>query len=127
MNQTLLINALHPEEFRVALVENQLLEGFFLETASRGKMVGNIYKGIITKVQPSLQAAFVNYGMEKHGFLPLSEIHPEYFQREVEDKAVEKQRIQDLVKTGQEVLVQVTKEEIGNKGAALTSYVSLAG
>jgi ribonuclease E len=127
MNQTLLINAMHPEEFRVALVENQLLEGFFLETASRGKMVGNIYKGIIAKVQPSLQAAFVNYGMEKHGFLPLSEIHPEYFQREVEEKAVEKQRIQDLVKPGQEVLVQVTKEEIGNKGAALTSYVSLAG
>ena len=127
MNQTMLINALHPEEFRVAMVENQLLEGFFLETATRGKVVGNIYKGVITKVQPSLQAAFVNYGVEKQGFLPLSEIHPEYFQEDVDPKGAEKQRIQKLVKPGQEVLVQVEKEEVGNKGAALTTYVSLAG
>jgi ribonuclease E len=127
MNQNLLINALHPEEFRVAIVENQLLEGFFLETASRGKVVGNIYKGIIAKVQPSLQAAFVNYGVEKHGFLSFSEIHPEYYQKEVDEKAQEKLRIQDLIRTGQEVLVQVVKEEVGTKGAALTTYISLAG
>lgn len=127
MNQSMLINAFHPEEFRVALVESQLLEGFFLETASRGKVVGNIYKGIITKVQPALQAAFVNYGVEKHGFLPLNEIHPEYFVQDVDPKSTDKHRIQKLIKPGQEVLVQVEKEEVGNKGAALTSYVSLAG
>jgi len=87
MNQNMLINALHPEEFRIAVVENQLLEGFFLESASRGKIVGNIYKGTVVKVQPSLQAAFVNYGVEKHGFLPFSEIHPEYYQQEMDEKA----------------------------------------
>jgi ribonuclease E len=119
----MIINAVHPEEFRVALVEGQLLEGFFIETASRGKVVGNLYKGIVTHVQPSLQAAFVNYGMERNGFLPFSEIHPEYYQKEVEEPA----RIQDLIEPGQEVLIQVVKEEIGNKGALLTTYISLAG
>jgi ribonuclease E len=127
MNQHMLINAVHPEEFRVALVENQHLEGFFLETASRGKVLGNIYKALIAKVHPSLQAAFVDFGMEKHGFLPVGEIHPEYHRREVNIEGGEKPRIQDLVENGQEVLVQVVKEEMGNKGAALTTYVSLAG
>jgi ribonuclease E len=127
MNQNMLINALHPEEFRIAVVENQLLEGFFLESASRGKIVGNIYKSTVVKVQPSLQAAFVNYGVEKHGFLPFSEIHPEYYQQQVDEKSSEKRRIQDFIRAGQEVLVQVTKEEMGTKGAALTTYISLAG
>ena len=113
MNQNMLINALHPEEFRIAVVENQLLEGFFLESASRGKIVGNIYKSTVVKVQPSLQAAFVNYGVEKHGFLPFSEIHPEYYQQEVDEKSSEKLRIQDFIRAGQEALVQVTKEEMG--------------
>lgn len=121
--QHLLINALHPEEFRVAIVEGQSLEGFFIETASRGKVVGNIYKGTVVHVQPSLQAAFINYGAERNGFLPFSEIHPEYYGSEIESPA----RIQDVIHTGQEVLVQVTKEEIGNKGASLTTYISLAG
>jgi ribonuclease E len=122
-NQTLIINAAHPEEFRVALVEGQTLEGFFIETATRGKVVGNLYKGIITHVQPSLQAAFVNYGVERNGFLPFHEIHPEYFRTEASEHA----RIQDVIETGQEVLVQVEKEEIGTKGALLTTYISLAG
>jgi ribonuclease E len=122
--QHLLINAVHPEEFRVALVRGQSLEGFFIETATRGKFVGNIYKGIVTAVQPSLQAAFVNYGVEKNGFLPLSEIHPEYYSKETQKNHP---KIQEVVQNGQEVLVQVTKEEIGNKGAALTTYISLAG
>ncbi|MBZ4660479.1 MAG: Rne/Rng family ribonuclease [Desulfacinum sp.] len=121
--QHLLINASHPEEFRVALVEGQSLEGFFIETATRGKVVGNIYKGIVVNVQPSLQAAFVDYGADRNGFLPISEIHPDYYATEVEGHP----RIQDVLKTGQEVLVQVTKEEIGTKGAALTTYVSIAG
>lgn len=121
--QHLLINAVHPEEFRVALVEGQSLQGFFIETATRGKYVGNIYKGIIVNVLAGLQAAFVNYGVERHGFLPFSEIHPEYYKRDAGEQA----RIQDVIEPGQEVLVQVVKEEIGNKGAALTTYISIAG
>lgn len=121
--QTMIINAVHPEEFRVALVEGQSLESFFIETATRGKVVGNLYKGIITHVQTSLQAAFVNYGMERNGFLPFSDIHPEYYLREAPDHV----RIQDVIQPGQEVLVQVVKEEIGTKGALLTTYISLAG
>ncbi len=123
MSQTMIINAVHPEEFRVALLEGQTLEGFFIETATRGKVVGNIYKGIITHVQPSLQAAFVNYGKDRNGFLPFAEIHPEYYEKDTEDPV----RIQDVIHQGQEVLVQVVKEELGNKGALLTTYISLAG
>ena len=122
-NQTMVINAVHPEEFRIAIVEGQSLEGFFIETAARTKISGNLYKGIVTHVQPSLQAAFVNYGMDRNGFLPLSDIHPEYYQSEVEEPV----RIQDVIHPGQEVLVQVVKEEIGSKGALLTTYISLAG
>lgn len=122
-NQTMIINALHPEEFRIAILEGNSLEGFFVESASRTKIVGNLYKGVITHVQPSLQACFVNYGMERNGFLPLSDIHPEYYQAEVQEPV----RIQDVIHPGQEVLVQVVKEEVGNKGALLTTYVSLAG
>ncbi len=122
-NQTMVINAVHPEEFRIAIVEGQSLESFFIETAARTKISGNLYKGIITHVQPSLQAAFVNYGMDRNGFLPLSDIHPEYYQNEFEEPV----RIQDVIHPGQEVLVQVVKEEIGSKGALLTTYISLAG
>lgn len=121
--QTMIINAAHPEEFRVALIEGQTLEAFFIETASRGKVVGNIYKGVITHIQTSLQAAFVNFGMERNGFLPFSEIHPEYYRQELPEPL----RIQDVMETGQEVLVQVVKEEVGTKGALLTTYISLAG
>ncbi len=119
----MIINAIHPEEFRIAVVEGHTLEHFFLETATRGKIVGNIYKGVITHIQSSLQAAFVNYGVERNGFLPFPEIHPEYYDSDVEDDA----RIQNVIHSGQEVLVQVVKEELGTKGALLTSYVSLAG
>ncbi len=119
----MIINAIDPEEFRIAVVEGHTLESFFIETATRGKVVGNLYKGIITHIQSSLQAAFVNYGAERNGFLPFSEIHPEYYDSEVEDQV----KIQDVVHQGQEVLVQVIKEELGAKGALLTTYVSLAG
>jgi ribonuclease E len=122
-NQTMIINAVHPEEFRIAIVEGQSLEGFFIETAARSKISGNLYRGLVTHVQPSLQAAFVNYGMDRNGFLPLSDIHPEYYMNEVEEPV----RIQDVIHPGQEVLVQVVKEEIGSKGALLTTYISLAG
>ncbi|MDA8307231.1 MAG: Rne/Rng family ribonuclease, partial [Deltaproteobacteria bacterium] len=121
--QTMIINAIHPEEFRIAVVEGHTLEHFFIETATRGKIAGNIYKGIITHIQSSLQAAFVNYGVERNGFLPASEIHPEYYDADIPDNT----RIQDVIHPGQEVLVQVVKEEVGSKGALLTTYVSLAG
>ena len=119
----MIINAIHPEEFRIAVVEGHTLEHFFIETATRGKIAGNIYKGIITHIQSSLQAAFVNYGVERNGFLPSSEIHPEYYDSDIADQT----RIQDVIHPGQEVLVQVVKEELGTKGALLTTYVSLAG
>ncbi len=122
-NQTMIINAAFPEECRVAILEGQSLEGLFLDTASRTKIVGNLYKGVVTHIQTSLQAAFVNYGMERNGFLPLSEIHPEYYQQEPSEPL----RIQDVLRVGQEVLIQVVKEEVGTKGALLTTYVSLAG
>jgi len=121
--QLLLINAIHPEEFRIAIVEGFSLEGFFIETATHTKHLGNIYKGIIEQVQPSLQAAFVNIGAERNGFLSLDEIHPEYFSHDPTGEP----KIQDLIHPGQEVLVQVTKEGVGGKGAALTTYISLAG
>jgi len=119
----MIINAIHPEEFRIAVVEGHTLEHFFIETATRGKVAGNLYKATITHIQSSLQAAFVNYGVERNGFLPFSEIHPEYYDSDVEDDA----RIQDVIHPGQDVLVQVVKEELGTKGALLTTYVSLAG
>ncbi|MCX7823420.1 MAG: Rne/Rng family ribonuclease [Syntrophobacterales bacterium] len=122
-NQILLINAIHPEEFRIALLEGSSLEGFFIETTSRASYIGNIYKGVVEQVQPSLQAAFVNYGADRNGFLPIDEIHPEYFFQEPEGEL----RIQDLIQPGQEVLVQVTKDAGNHKGAALTTYISLAG
>ena len=121
--QTMIINAVDPEEFRIAVVEGHTLESFFIETATRGKVAGNLYKGIITHIQSSLQAAFVNYGAERNGFLPFSEIHPEYYDSEAEDQV----KIQDVIHPGQEVLIQVIKEELGTKGALLTTYVSLAG
>jgi ribonuclease E len=120
----MIINATHSEELRIAVVEGHALEHFFIETATRGKVVGNIYKGMITHIQSSLQAAFVNYGTDRNGFLPFPEIHPDYYDSDVEKDDA---RIQDVIHQGQEVLVQVVKEELGTKGALLTTYVSLAG
>jgi ribonuclease E len=121
----MLINAADPEEFRVAILEEGLLTEFALETASREQTKGNIYKGVVVNVEPSLQAAFVNYGGNRHGFLPLSEVHPEYYQDRVRDRA--KVRIQQALKKGQELLVQVIKEESATKGAYLSTYLSLPG
>jgi ribonuclease E len=124
----MLINATQPEELRVALVDGQKLYDFDIEVPSKEQKKSNIYKGIVTHVEPSLEAAFVNYGAEKHGFLPFKEISPLY--RQAQDGAeIEGRRptIKDLVKEGQEIVVQIEKEERGNKGAALTTYISLAG
>ncbi|MEH6469261.1 MAG: ribonuclease E, partial [Porticoccus sp.] len=122
----MLINATQPEELRVAMVDGQRLYDLDLENRTREQRKANIYKGKITRVEPSLEAAFVEYGAERHGFLPLKEISREYFSKkpsEIDGRI----KIQDVIKEGLEVVVQVEKEERGNKGAALTTFVSLAG
>ncbi|MEJ2092495.1 MAG: ribonuclease E/G [Syntrophobacterales bacterium] len=121
----MLINAADPEEFRVAILEEGLLSEFALEAASRKQTKGNIYKGVVANVEPSLQAAFVNYGGNRHGFLPLSEVHPDYYQEKVKERS--KVRIQQALKKGQELIVQVIKEESPTKGAYLSTYLSLPG
>jgi len=122
----MLINATQPEEIRVAMVDGQRLYDLDLENRTREQRKANVYKGKITRVEPSLEAAFVDYGADRHGFLPLKEISREYFSKKPSD--VEGRiKIQDVIKEGLEVVVQVEKEERGNKGAALTTFVSLAG
>jgi len=124
----MLINATQPEELRVALVDGQKLYDFDIELPANEQKKANIYKGIITRVEPSLEAAFINYGAEKHGFLPFKEISAKYRNKINPDKKTEgRPNIKDLVKEGQEIIVQIEKEERGNKGAALTTYISLAG
>lgn len=168
MTKKILIDATHSEETRVAITENNKLEDFELESVSKKEIKGNIYLAKVIRVEPSLQSAFVEYGAEKHGFLPFAEIHPNYFQIPIEDEKtlliqqeesdsdivddgncdtffddedliVEKQaeekrkqllkkyKIQEVIKSGQILLIQVEKEERGNKGAAVTTYISLAG
>ncbi|AEF22846.1 ribonuclease E [Pseudomonas fulva] len=119
----MLINATQPEELRVALVDGQRLYDLDIESGARVQKKSNIYKGRITRVEPSLEAAFVDFGSERHGFLPLKEISREYFSKAPEGRV----NIKDVLKEGQEVIVQVEKEERGNKGAALTTFISLAG
>jgi ribonuclease E len=120
----MLFNATQQEELRVAIVDGQRLIDLDIESASREQRKSNIYKGIVTRVEPSLEAAFVDYGEERHGFLPFKEIAKSYFRPEAE---VGKARIQDAIKEGQELIVQVEKDERGTKGAALTTFISLAG
>lgn len=120
----MLINATQREETRVALVDGQYLYDLDIETPSREQKKSNIYKGKITRVEPSLEAAFVDYGAERHGFLSLKEISPDNFSH---DPQSGRPSIRDLVKEGQEVIVQIDKEERGTKGAALTTFISLAG
>ena len=170
MAKKILIDAAHKEETRVAIVENNNLEDFELETVTKKEIKGNIYLAKVVRVEASLQAAFVEYGGARHGFLPFSEIHPDYFQIPIEDKKalmlpgsddedddrddggegvetfsddedekaeraaeekrkqlLKKYKIQEVIRSGQIVLVQVEKEERGNKGAAITTYISLAG
>ena len=121
----MLINATQPEELRVALVDGQRLFDLDIESGAREQKKSNIYKGRITRVEPSLEAAFVDFGSERHGFLPLKEISREYFKKT--DGQSGRANIKDVLTEGQEVIVQVEKEERGNKGAALTTYISLAG
>ena len=121
----MLFNATQSEELRVALVDGQRLYDLDIETAIRETKKSNIYKAKITRVEPSLEAAFVDYGAERHGFLPLKEISRIYFKDGVETSG--RVNIKEVVKEGQEIVIQVAKEERGNKGAALTTFISLAG
>lgn len=125
MTTRMLINATQKEELRVALVEGQRLFDLDIERTSRPQTKGSIFKGRIFRIEPSLEAAFVEYGSEKHGFLPIKEISPEYYCNPLPESG--HANIKDLVKPGQEVLIQVEKEERGTKGAALTTFISLAG
>src|SRR5512137_2500627 len=120
----MLINATQVEERRLAIVDGQKLLDYEIEIEGREQRKGNIYKAVVTRVEPSLEACFVDYGEERHGFLPFKEISRQYF---AEGVPVSQARIQDVIREGQELLVQVEKEERGNKGAALTTFVSLAG
>ncbi|WP_179951211.1 ribonuclease E [Billgrantia lactosivorans] len=119
----MLINATQPEELRVALVDGQRLYDLDIESGAREQKKANIYRGKITRVEPSLEAAFVDFGADRHGFLPLKEISREYFLKDASGRP----SIKEVLKEGQEVIVQVDKEERGNKGAALTTFISLAG
>ncbi|MCL2439862.1 MAG: ribonuclease E/G [Alphaproteobacteria bacterium] len=161
MTKKILIDATHPEETRSAVVENGFLEDLEYETITKKEVKGNVYLAKVIRVEPSLQAAFLEYGAARHGFLPLGEIHPDYFQIPLEDKRkllatsgeeegednsdndsdvdddkhtdeqraamLAKYKIQEVIKSGQVMLIQVEKEERGNKGAAITTYISLAG
>ena len=127
MTTKMLINGIDEEEYRVAMIKDGLLDGFYIETTTAEQKIGNIYKGIVQQIEPSLQACFVNFGSDKNGFLQASEIHPEYYQT---DSSSTKEQtsvpIEKVLKKGQELLVQVRKEMPGRKGAQLTTYLSFA-
>lgn len=126
MPTKMLINAVDAEEYRVAMIKNGALDGFYIETTTAEQKIGNIYKGIVERIEPSLQACFVNFGSDKNGFLQASEIHPEYYLEQPDRPGNHVPPIEKILKKGQELLVQVTKEMPGRKGAQLTTYLSLA-
>src|SRR6185503_17545678 len=120
----MLFNATQAEELRVAIVDGQKLIDLDIESSAKEQRKSNIYKAVITRVEPSLEAAFVDYGSERHGFLPFKEVARAYFKAGID---VGRARIQDAVGEGTELIVQVDKDERGTKGAALTTFISLAG
>src|SRR5438046_7864909 len=120
----MLVNATQEEELRVALVDGQKLFDLSIELPSREQKKANVYKGRISRIEPSLEACFVDYGAQRHGFLPLKEVSRDYFRQQPQGGRM---NIRELLSEGQDLIVQVEKEERGNKGAALTTFVSLAG
>jgi len=127
MTVKMLINAVDEEEYRVAMIKDGLLDGFYIETTTAAEKIGNIYKGLVQRIEPSLQACFVDYGSDKNGFLQISEVHPEYYlgdNNQTKDRALPP--IEKVLRKGQELLVQVRKEMPGRKGAQLTTYLSFA-
>ena len=124
----MLINAVEPEELRIAVIKEGRLEGFYIETTATEQKTGNIYKGVVERIEPSLQACFVNFGSNKNGFLSVTDVHPEYYSESLPSgKESGLPRIEKVLKKGQELLVQITKEMQGHKGAQITTYLSLAG
>lgn len=123
----MLINATQQEEIRVALIKDNILFDLDIDCPTEAKKKGNIYKAVVTRCEPSLDAVFVEYGSKRQGFLPLKEISPEFFNQPFDPESKEKPPITSLIREGQELLIQVEKEERGMKGAALTTYISLAG
>jgi len=119
----ILINAVQPEETRVAIVDNQELMDFDIEIKGRAQKKANIYKAKISRIEPSLNAVFVDYGAQRHGFLPIKEIAPEYLAKPIKSNA----DVRDALREGQELVIQIEKEERGSKGAAVTTYITLAG
>ncbi len=124
MKKKILINAKYPEEKRVAIVEGDKLVDFYVQVLTKEHLRGNIYKGTIVRIEPSLQALFVDFGSKKHGFLQRREIMPKYFKADTPEK---KKRLQDIVSAGQEIIVQVEKSERDTKGASLTTFISIPG
>ena len=127
MTTKMLINAVEAEEYRVAIIKDGLLDGFYIESTAAEQRTGNMYKGVVERIERRLQACFVNFGSDKNGFLQASEIHPEYYvdsSEPAKDQAIPP--IEKMVKKGQDLLVQVTREMPGRKGARLTTYLSLA-
>jgi ribonuclease E len=124
MKKKIFISAKYAEEKRVAIVEGDILVDFYVEVASKVHLKGNIYKGVVARIEPGLQAAFVDFGPKRHGFLQMREIKPEFFIKREEGK---RPRIQDVISKGQELVVQVEKDERDTKGASLTTYLSLPG
>lgn len=128
MKKIMLINAVESEELRIAFIEKGMLDGFHIDTATAEQKEGNIYKGVVERIEPSLQACFVDFGADRNGFLPADNIHPEYYSEKVEKpKDNSTPPIEKFLKKGQELLVEVTKEMPGRKGAHLTTYLSIAG
>ena len=127
MTNRMLINATHEEEIRVALVNGSRLDNLDIEVLGKEQQKANIYKGKITRIEPSLEAVFVDYGGERHGFLPYREISKIYHRSPSEDSSPDRNNIRDKLSEGQEIIIQIEKESRGNKGAALTTYISLAG
>lgn len=124
----MLINAVDPEEYRIAILKDGELDEFYIATSTREETKGNIYKGTVVRIERSLQAAFINYGADKNGFLSMGEIHPEYYESEgLVSNTKTAPQIEKVLKKGTEILAQVTKEREGKKGAYLTTYISLAG
>ena len=126
MSRKMLINATGSEELRVAVVEDGRLEAFYVETAAQAQTRGNIYKGVVANVEPSLQAAFIDYGRPKHGFLQIADLRNDLW-AEHQAPAKGLPPLQEVLKKGRQFLVQVVKEETGNKGAALTTHLSIPG
>ncbi|MCG8380305.1 MAG: S1 RNA-binding domain-containing protein, partial [Proteobacteria bacterium] len=124
----MLINATQPEEVRVALVDGQRLYDLDIESTAREQKKSNIYKARVVRIEPSLEAAFVDYGAERHGFLPFKEIARSLFKKDASENSHGKRlSIKDVIEEGQEFIIQIEKEERGNKGAAMTTFISLAG